>query len=94
MVVSIGSEQTGEIAAELLGDVEQGSQGARREQGLATAPVNRRVHREFGDKSLDQPGLADPRLTGNQHRPPAIAYREISRKSQLLHGCLPFQEHG
>ena len=55
----------------LVGDVLQQPQGGRRERAVAGAPRHPRVGGvlESLDERLDEAGLADPRLAGDEHQP-------------------------
>ena len=76
-------------SAPLVGDVLKWAEGGRRERPVACAPCDPRVvtRSEALDECLDQAGLADARLPGDQHQPavtPAGIVGVRLQRGQLL----------
>ncbi len=65
-----GGHDVGELAAELVGDVEERAERARRVQRVA-GPGDHPQRGVGGDERPHQDGLADPRLPGDEHDAPA-----------------------
>jgi hypothetical protein len=66
-----------ELAARGLGDLEEGAERPGREERVAVAPENARRTVLVAAEAAQQRRLADPRLTADEHEPPAAPARHF-----------------
>ncbi len=88
---SAGADRVEQGAADLAGDVVQRRERSRREQAVAGAPGPGGVA-ELVLELLDEGGLADAGLAGDQHQAPGTAARLVGVLAQRGELRLPFEQ--